>query len=152
MRLVAGGWQLNGIYQAQSGFPLTVTQGAVLDIRYMTSRPDLTCDPNDGAKTTAQYFNTACFTTLTLAQTGERPGNAGRNSVRGPGFQRTDLSIFKNVDFAGRHRVQVRIEGFNLLNQPRFGQPNGIIGSAPFGQITTAEDGRIIQLALKYRF
>ncbi len=152
VRLVAGGWQLNGIYQAQSGFPLTVTQGAVLDIRYMTSRPDLTCDANAGAKTTAQYFNTACFTTLTLAQTGERPGNAGRNSVRGPGFQRTDLSIFKNVDFAGRHRVQIRIEGFNLFNQARFGQPNGVIGSALFGQITTAEDGRIVQLALKYRF
>ena len=152
VRLVAGGWQLNGIYQAQSGFPLTVTQGAVLDIRYMTSRPDLTCDANAGAKTTAQYFNTACFTTLTLAQTGERPGNAGRNSVRGPGFQRTDLSIFKNVDFAGRHRVQIRVEGFNLFNQARFGQPNGVIGSAPFGQITTAEDGRIVQLALKYRF
>lgn len=152
LRYVAGGWQLNGIYQAQSGFPLTVTQGTVLDIRYMTSRPDMTCDANDGPKTTAQYFNTACFSTLTLAQTGERPGNAGRNSVRGPGFQRTDLSIFKNFDFAGLHRVQVRIEGFNLLNQPRFGQPNGVIGSAPFGQITTAEDGRIIQLGLKYRF
>ena len=152
VRLVAGGWQLNGIYQAQSGFPLTVTQGAVQDIRYMTSRPDVTCDPNKGPKTTAQYFDTSCFTALTLAQTGERPGNAGRNSVRGPGFQRTDLSIFKNVDFAGRHRVQVRIEGFNLLNQPRFGQPGNIIGTASFGQITTAEDGRIIQLALKYRF
>ena len=33
VRHVAGGWQLNGIYQAQTGFPLTVTQGAVLDIR-----------------------------------------------------------------------------------------------------------------------
>lgn len=152
MRHLAGGWQLNGIYQAQSGFPLTVTQGSVLDIRYMTSRPDVTCDPNDGPKTTAQWFNTSCFTTLSLAQTGERPGNAGRNSVRGPGFQRTDLSIFKNFDFVSRHRIQVRIEGFNIFNQARFGQPNGTIGTATFGQITSAEDGRIIQLGLKYTF
>ena len=152
VRHVAGGWQLNGIYQAQTGFPLTVTQGAVLDIRYMTSRPDMTCDANDGPKTTAQWFNTSCFTALTLAQTGERPGNAGRNSVRGPGFQRTDLSIFKNFDFATRHRVQLRVEGFNILNQPRFGQPNGTFGSATFGQITSAEDGRVIQLGLKYTF
>ncbi len=65
---------------------------------------------------------------MSLAQTGERPGNAGRNSVRGPGFQRTDMSIFKNFDFAGRHRVQVRIEAFNLFNQARFGQPSGTIG------------------------
>ena len=152
VRYVAGGWQLNGIYQAQSGFPLSVNQGAVLDIRYMTSRPDVTCDPNDGPRTTAQWFNTSCFTVLPLAQTGERPGNAGRNTVRGPGFQRTDLSIFKHFDFARRHRIQVRIEAFNIWNQARFGQPNGTIGSAPFGQITTAEDGRIIQLALKYSF
>ncbi len=152
MRYVAGGWQLNGIYQAQTGFPLTVTQGTVLDIRYMTSRPDVTCDPNSGPKTTTQYFDTSCFTTLSLAQTGERPGNAGRNTVRGPGFQRTDLSIFKNFDFAEHHRIQVRIETFNLWNQARFGQPNGTIGAAAFGQITTAEDGRIIQLALKYSF
>jgi outer membrane receptor protein involved in Fe transport len=152
VRGIAGGWQLNGIYQAQTGFPLTVTQGSVLDIRYMTSRPDITCDPNDGPKTTAQYFNTSCFSVLTLAQTGERPGNAGRNSVRGPGFQRTDLSVFKNFDFAGRHRIQLRIEGFNVFNQPRFGQPNGVIGTAPFGQITTAEDGRIVQLGIKYLF
>ena len=137
VRYIAGGWQLNGIYQAQTGFPLTVTQGAVLDIRYMTSRPDVTCDPNDGPRTTAQWFNTSCFTTLTLAQTGERPGNAGRNTVRGPGFQRTDLSVFKNFDFAGHHRIQVRVEGFNIWNQARFAQPNGVIGTAPFGQITT---------------
>ena len=152
MRGIAGGWQLNGIYQAQTGFPLTVTQGAVLDIRYMTSRPDVTCDPNDGPKTTAQYFNTSCFSVLPLAQTGERPGNAGRNTVRGPGFQRTDLSVFKNFGFAGSHRLQLRIEGFNIFNQARFGQPNGVIGTAPFGQITTAEDGRIVQLGIKYIF
>jgi outer membrane receptor protein involved in Fe transport len=152
VRGVAGGWQLNGIYQAQTGFPLTVTRGAVLDIRYMTSRPDMTCDANDGPKTTAQWFDTSCFRVLSLAETGERPGNAGRNTVRGPGFQRTDLSVFKNFEFAGRHRIQVRIEGFNIWNQPRFGQPGGTIGNATFGTITSAEDGRIVQLGIKYLF
>ena len=116
------------------------------DRRGPTSR----ATPTTARKTTAQWFNTSCFTTLTLAQTGERPGNAGRNTVRGPGFQRTDLSVFKNFDFAGRHRIQVRIEGFNIWNQARFGQPNGMIGTAPFGQITSAEDGRVVQLGIKY--
>ncbi len=152
LRAIAGGWQLNGIYQAQTGFPFSVNYGGVLDIRYQTQRPDVTCDPNNGPKTTAQWFDTSCFVGRSLAASGERPGNAGRNSVRGPGFQRTDLSIFKNFDFAGRHRVQARVEAFNVWNQARFSNPSGTFGTAPFGQITSAEDGRIIQLALKYSF
>ncbi len=74
--------------------------------------------------------------------------------MRGPGFQRTDLSVFKNFDFAGHHRVQARIEAFNVWNQARFIIPNagGVFGTAPFGQITQAEDGRVIQLGVKYSF
>ncbi len=152
VRAVAGGWQLNGIYQAQTGFPFSINRGNVLDIRYLTWRPDVTCDPNNGPKTTAQYFDTSCFNARTLAETGERPGDVGRNTVRGPGFQRTDLSIFKNFAFAATQRIQVRVEAFNLWNQARFGQPAGTLGAANFGQITTADDGRIIQLAIKYSF
>ena len=72
--------------------------------------------------------------------------------MRGPGFQRTDLSVFKNFDFAGRHRIQVRIEGVQHLEPGALRPANGVIGTAPFGQITTAEDGRIVQLGIKYSF
>jgi hypothetical protein len=152
VKYLTGGWQVNGIYQAQTGTPLTVTQGTVLDIRYMTSRPDTTCDPNNGPKTVAQYFDTSCFRTLSLAETGERPGNAGRDTVRGPGFQRTDLSFFKNVPIAATQRLQLRIEIFNIWNQERFGQPGNTINTPNFGVITTAEDGRIAQIGFRYTF
>ncbi len=153
LRYLLGGWQLNGIYQAQTGFPLTVFD-PVLDIRFMTNRPNVTCDPNDGPKTTDQWFNTSCFARRTvLAQTGpENPSNQKRNGVRGPGFQRTDMSLFKHFDFAGRHRVQLRLEIFNLFNQARFDQPVNNIGAATFGRILSAEDGRIVQLGIKYQF
>jgi outer membrane receptor protein involved in Fe transport len=150
---LAGGWQLNGIVQAQTGFPLTVTDSANngLDIRFLTNRPDATCNPNDGAPhTTDQWFNTSCFVSRPLATTGERPGNAGRNTVRGPGFTSTDLSIFKNVPFGGARRIQVRIEAFNVFNQVRFGNPGTSLGTANFGRITTAQDGRVVQLGIKY--
>ncbi len=153
LRAIAGGWQLNGIYQAQSGFPLSVNQGGVLDIRYQTSRPDVTCDPNDGPKTTAQYFDTSCFTVLPLAETGTRFGNAGRNTVRGPGFQRTDLSVFKNFDFLGITGCRCALEAFNVLEPGALpAAERRVIGTAPFGQITVAEDGRVVQLAVKYSF
>jgi hypothetical protein len=149
---VAGGWQVNGIVQGQSGFPTTAVDPN-LTIRYMQDRPDAVCDPNDDAPHRVdQWFNTACFTRRAVPDTGTRAGNAGRNTVRGPGFARTDLSLFKNIAVRSGHRIQLRVEGFNLFNQTRFGQPGNAIGTATFGRITTAEDGRIIQLAAKYSF
>ena len=105
------------------------------------------CDPNEGAPhTTDQWFNTACFQRRTLPETAGL-SSQGRNEVRGPGFYRTDLSLFKNIVLAGPHRLQLRVEAFNLFNQARFFQPGRSAGAATFGRITPAEDGRIVQLA-----
>ena len=148
---VLGGWQLNGIVQSQTGFPLTAVE-AQTGIRYLTNRPNQICDPNENAPhTVEQWFNTACFERRPLAQTAE-PGTAPRNSVRGPGFARTDLSLFRTIRLKSDHRLQLRIEGFNVFNQPRFGQPGNQPGTTNFGVITSSDDGRIIQLAVKYSF
>jgi hypothetical protein len=48
--------------------------------------------------------------------------------------------------------VQLRIEAFNAFNWIRFNQPAGTLGSPTFGAITSAEDGRIVQLGIKYMF
>jgi hypothetical protein len=149
---IAGGWQVNGIVQYQTGFPLSVTNSQ-LDIRFLTNRPDATCDPNVNApQTTDRWFDTSCFVVRPLAQTGERPGNAGRNTIRGPGFAATDLSLFKNIDFGAGRRVQLRFEAFDLFNQVHFNNPSGAIGTANFGRITSALDGRVVQLGVKYLF
>jgi hypothetical protein len=149
---VVGGWQLNGIVQKQTGFPLSVTN-AQLDIRFLTNRPDATCDPNANATHTIdQWFDTSCFVVRPLAETGERPGNAGRNTIRGPGFAATDLSLFKNFDFGGSRRIQLRIEAFNVFNQTHFNNPSGVINTVTFGHITAAQDGRVMQLGIKYLF
>jgi outer membrane receptor protein involved in Fe transport len=152
VRHTLGGWQLNGIVQAQSGFPFTVIDNA-LTIRYLTNRPDVAsgCDPNDGPRTVDQWFDTSCFVRRVVANTAE-PGNQERNTVRGPGFARTDLSVFKNITPWREHQLQFRIEMFNLFNQTRFLQPGNVIGTANFGRITGSEDGRIVQLAVKYNF
>jgi outer membrane receptor protein involved in Fe transport len=153
VRSVAGGWQLNGIVQAQTGFPLTAIESVDVALQSLTNRPNVTCDPNANAPHTAtQWFDTSCFSRLTLAANAGQLGNEGRNIIRGPGFSRTDLSLFKNFDLPGGSRIQFRVEAFNLLNQVRFGQPGGTIGTTTFGVITTADDGRIMQLGIKYQF
>jgi len=152
-RLTLGGWQVNGIIQGQTGFPLTVVEPNNVSLTSLTNRPNMTCDPNDGApQTTAQWFNTSCFQRLTVAANAGQVGNEPRDAVRGPGFSRTDLSFFKNFALSASQQVQLRVEAFNIFNQERFGQPNGTIGSPTFGQITSADDGRIVQLGVKFTF
>jgi hypothetical protein len=152
MKAVLGGWQVNGIVQAQTGFPFIVFD-PLTDIRYMTNRPNMICDPNANApRTTDQWFDTSCFVRRPVATTGTSLGSEPRNAVRGPGFSSTDLSLFKNIDFGGSHRLQVRVEAFNVFNQVRFNNPSGALGTANFGRITAAQDGRVMQLGIKYLF
>jgi outer membrane receptor protein involved in Fe transport len=160
MRAILGGWQLNGIFQAQTGFPLTATD-SVLALSGLTNRPDMTCDPNSGAPhavptssadlLTAKWFNVNCFTRRPAANTAGLSSQP-RNAVRGPGFNRTDLSIFKNINFAKNKQVQLRIEGFNVFNQARWGQPVANSAAANFGAITSADDGRTLQFGAKFSF
>jgi hypothetical protein len=152
-RLMLGGWQVNGIVQGQTGFPFTVVEPSNVSLTSLSNRPNVTCDPNEGGpRTVEQWFDTSCFQRLTLAGHAGQIGNEGRNVVRGPGFRRVDVSLVKNVVLAAGHQVQWRIEAFNALNTVRFNQPGNQIGSPTFGRITSGEDGRIIQLGIKYSF
>jgi hypothetical protein len=147
------GWQISGIAQAQTGFPFTVNEPNNISLTSLPNRPNMTCDPNDGgARTPAQWFNTTCFERLTLATHAGEVGNEPRNAVRGPGFSRVDLSLVKTIRLTARRRLQLRGEAFNAFNTVRFNQPGNQIGSPTFGQITSADDGRIIQLGIKYVF
>jgi outer membrane receptor protein involved in Fe transport len=153
VRNAIGGWQLNGIVQTQTGFPMTVIEPNDIALRSLPNRPNQVCDPNEDApNTVAQWFNTSCFQRLTLPGDAGKVGSAGRNTVRGPGFWRTDLGIIKNFTTFRSHRLQLRIEGFNVFNQTRFNQPGGTIGSPLFGVISSADDGRVVQLGIKYSF
>ncbi len=83
-------------------------------------------------------------------------GNSGRNSVRGPGINNVDLSIFKNFKFSERTNLQFRTEFFNAFNHTQFiisGNSNSAFGfTGNFGQVTQTRDPRIIQFALKLSF
>jgi hypothetical protein len=123
-------------------------------------RPDLVGNPNlpRGKRTLAQYFNTAAFSVDHFSGPGGdplAPGNAGRNLVVGPGNINLDASIFKEVPIYDRAKLQLRMESFNALNTPHFGNPDGS-GSGTFGAITRQSggqrDNRKVQLDVKVLF
>jgi len=97
------------------------------------------------------WFNTACF--APVPQGAVRPGNAGRYTVRGPGFFNLDAALLKNFSITERAHLQFRLETFNTMN---WVNPSGFastnITSTVFGQISTFRAPRRAQLSLKLTF
>jgi hypothetical protein len=79
-------------------------------------------------------------------------GNAGRNSIHGPGIWNTNLAILKGIKLNETMSVELRLESFNTFNHAQFNNPNGNRNSSLFGRITTAKDPRLVQLAAKFYF
>ena len=152
-----GGWQVSGIISANAGLPLTVTTSADpagLGLRNPSStagaRPDMISDPNDAARNRLQWFNTAAFAQVPAGQI--RAGNAPRGAVRGPGFQRWDLSMSKIFTLTESMNVQLRGDFINAFNHTNWDTVSLATTSATFGQITAARDPRTIQIGLKFNF
>jgi hypothetical protein len=144
---VIGGWQVNGIYLLQGGFPLSVLAadvGGVLDT-FGTNRADIVGDIHaDGGEIT-KWFNTAAFAQPALGNF----GNSGRSILRAPGINNLNLALFKNFFLPKNATLQLRVEAFNALNHPQWSGVSQNMTSANFGVVTSARDGRIVQLGAK---
>jgi hypothetical protein len=79
-------------------------------------------------------------------------GNAQNGTIRGPGQEVWNLSLFKEFHFRETHLVEFRAEAFNLLNHANPSNPNTSIGNANMNKITGTADPRILELALRYKF
>jgi hypothetical protein len=154
-----GGWELSGIITFNSGLPLTVTGisadpaglGLLDPNTNALARPDQIGDPNKGAPhTIAQWFNTSAFTDVDPANI--RPGNARPGTIKGPGIERYDLSLFKNIKMTEIVGMQFRLEAFNVFNHTNFQSIDTNLFSGTFGQVLDTHNPRIVQLGLKLNF
>ncbi len=77
---------------------------------------------------------------------------SGADRVYGPGTRNVDIALVRVFRFS-THQIEARLESFNLLNWTRYNNP-GTNFNAPntFGRITSAQDPRMMQFALKYSF
>jgi len=50
-------------------------------------------------------------------------GSEGRNSLIGPHFRQFDFSLFKRTQLTERLNMELRFEGYNILNHPNFANP-----------------------------
>ena len=70
----------------------------------------------------------------------------------GPGLQEFDLSLQKDIRLTEAMKLQFRTEAYNLFNHPNFNIPNRTAFTANFGSISSAQDSRQLQFALRLAF
>jgi hypothetical protein len=155
---IVGGWQFNSNTMIQSGLPFNVgfdTSG-ISDTG--PNRPDIVGDPRAGDGGQNQWFDPTVFAKPAVGTF----GNLKRNSINGPGYWRTDASLFKKFRFTENQELEFRTEVVNLFNHVNLGQPDSFIGNpanpnSNAGRITSTAYGgqdpqRAFQFALRYKF
>jgi hypothetical protein len=191
---LVNGWQASGILSLQSGYPFNPTiqsnrsRNAATGSFQNFDRPNLVSGrsndniisgttagcagvaPGQRLGTPNLWFDPCAFTEQPLGLL----GNAGRNTLRGPGLANLDFSLLKRnrLQFLGESgQLEFRAEIFNILNRANFasispGAGNATAntlfpGSAPAGELPLTSAGvltrtstasRQIQFALKLIF
>jgi hypothetical protein len=81
------------------------------------------------------------------------------NTIAGPGFERVNMSLFKDFSTFREQKISFRADCFNLLNHPTFANPSNTSLTNAAGTISgdltlqaLTPDARILQLSAKYIF
>jgi hypothetical protein len=149
---LASNWAVNGILTLTDGRPFTVSATDRSNTgQSHQNRANCLGDPvpSGFSQTIDHWFDTTGFAEPASLNF----GNCGYDTVRGPGFKRMNLSVFRSLPF-GDKRVELRVETFNLFNWVNYDFP-GMNVSAPasFGKISASVDApREMQFAVKFYF
>src|SRR5579872_7522290 len=141
---VLGGWSVDPIVTAETGFPVNLTVNGEPANTGGTDRPNVVGDWHLANPGMQEWFNTAAF----VKNAPYTYGNAGRNILRGPGLFNLDLAAHKSFKLSERISAQLRAESFNFTNTPALGVPNAVVGDPNFGHIQSAGNPRQIQLGV----
>ena len=154
---VVGGWQLSGIWNLQSGFPLAWNNAIYYGDPSNILRPM-------GQRSPDAWFNIASFETASAKQLLSnqiRTWPLRFATIRRQRMNNMDLALIKQTRITEGHSIEFRAEALNAFNHPYFPSPNMTVTTAQsanhagFGQISASNlDNypRRLQLTLKYVF
>jgi Carboxypeptidase regulatory-like domain/TonB dependent receptor len=143
VRGVLGGWQTSSIVQTRTGG----SANPQLESGFfgIPVRPDLTGQPirlsNFSWPTSSYNINAFQVDPNFNGDPGVGLGDAGRNSLRAPGFFQWDFSMMKNFPIREKVTVQFRADVFNILNHPNFANPDVGICESIVAPVTTPGPG-----------
>jgi hypothetical protein len=154
LRESLGGWELTGITRFTSGLPVTISENQDQSLAglYGVDTPDW-----DGKKiakfnprsTSARtYFNASQFSLEALGTF----GSSNRRFFSGPGLNNWDMAARKVFQLHDQYSLELRAEFFNVFNHAQFNNPDGNFSAADFGEVSSARDPRIGQVAARFSF
>jgi hypothetical protein len=153
---VINGWSISPILRVHTGGPFTVLNGADANLDGTNNdRAQLIGDPHVSNPGAGQWFNTAAFAKNNPVTGKPVDGNAPRNFLDGPSYKNLDLAIFRTFKLTERFNMQFRAEASNALNLVSLNAPSGngaTVGTSTFGQITSAQPMRQLQLGLRLTY
>jgi Carboxypeptidase regulatory-like domain/TonB dependent receptor len=162
--MIVGGWQIQGTYVYQTGFPLRFAN----DVFYLGGDPGLP----KSQQAINRWFNTSAFVSAAggTPTCGAFPGGSANcatpvdhlrtfpfflNDVRIDPINNVDLGLRKDIHLRENMKIQLRVEFINAFNHPLFPGPSVNAGSSGFGAISTSNQlnyARRAQLAAKFIF
>jgi outer membrane receptor protein involved in Fe transport len=156
-------WQLSGITQFQSGFPIrlqTQNDNELVNSLFFlgTGAPQMTgsvaqlqnpkLQQTLGGISGHFYLTPGQFADPTLGTFATTP----RSICCGPGLNEWDVTVSKRVSITESKYFQFRTDIFNVANRTAFFNPDGNFSNTTFGQVLQARDPRLLQFALKFYF
>jgi len=169
-----GKWHVSGTTALQTGFPVSISEAGAYQSGWCDAFGYYGCADNPNSSSFSirkldpradghQYFDTSTFS----PEPAGTFGNVGRNFFNGPGYNYTNLQLYKDFPLMKDNRayIQLRLESYNVFNHTNFAEPDGNFGDSTFGQIESViqpssfgvsagdpQPGRATQLAAKIYF
>jgi hypothetical protein len=169
-----GGWQINGIFEARTGRPVSfVSNRGTVNRQGRSGKNSVITSLSRGElqDRTGLFFDPASGRPLFVdpsligsdgranPQVLQNPdagqyGTLQLTPVSGPGFWNVDLSLIKRTKLKESWNLEFRAEAFNAFNHTNFfvSAENNDINSTTFGRLTSTFDPRILQFALRLNF
>ena len=147
LEFFAGGWQLSGVYQFQSGSPLGFGQAIFIGD---SSQIVLASDQRN----TDKWFNTSVFnrSSADVLASNIRTSPLRYSSIRADTQRRLDLSLNKTFSITEQVKMKFRADAFNAFNEVVLQGPNTDPVNSAFGRITSQEPPRSWQFSLNLSF
>ena len=164
-RWLHSGWASNFLRDLKFSGTNTITSGPPFTARVLGSAADNTGtgvnlseranqigDPSlpSDQRVPLHFFNTNAFVVPPPGQF----GNAGRNTITGPGRVNFDFSLARKFKLGEgtRHELEWRWEVINAMNTPSFQGLLTVVNSSDFGQVAGVGGMRTMDIMLKATF